>query len=309
MMEQRLGASTCWRAADFEDGEELLAAMEQLPLSALELEYRITGPMYLRMKPHLRKDYFRVLSIHNFFPLPPGVPRSKASGDLYNPASSDRDERALAVRHLVGTLETANDLEVDRVVVHGGFIEGLEEDMKELREVRSSGLSDGRLEEVRDRLLRKRETNADGFLDRLLKSIDECIRSAERLGVTLCMENRADPYQLPDLGEMRKLFETFDGGPVGLWLDLGHTVRQERLGLCDVADWMEFPMELLQGIHVHDCKGFSDHRPPGEGDADLTRFRPVLTRSPVLIFEIEKSFERSRVIDSISYFKNEILRP
>ncbi len=304
-----MGASTCWRAADLNDGEELLGAMEQLPLSGLELEYRTTGPMYQKMRPILRKNYFQVLSIHNFFPLPHGVPRNKASGDLYNLASSDRDERDLAVGHLIGTMEIANDLEVDRVVVHGGFNEGLEREVSDLREVRDLGLSDVRMTETRDRLLDKRRRNSSRFLDRLLKSIDECTRTAERLGVTLCMENRSDPHQLPDLEEMWRVFEVFEGAPVGFWLDLGHTVRQERLGLCDVEDWLKFPDEMLKGIHVHDCKGFSDHRPPGQGDADLTRFRSVLTRCPVLIFEIEKSFERSMFIDAVAYVKNEILKP
>ena len=160
------------------------------------------------------------------------------------------DERDLAVGHLIGTMEIANDLEVDRVVVHGGFNEGLDREVSDLREVRDLGLSDVRMTETRDRLLDKRRRNSSRFLDRLLKSIDECTRTAERLGVTLCMENRSDPHQLPDLEEMWRVFEVFEGAPVGFWLDLGHTVRQERLGLCDVEDWLKFSRRNAEG---HPC--------------------------------------------------------
>ncbi|MCF8044062.1 MAG: molybdopterin-guanine dinucleotide biosynthesis protein B, partial [Desulfarculaceae bacterium] len=113
----RLAVSTVWakarslEAAPHGPGPEaaaILAVLDQLDLDLVELEYRLTGEVIERLLPEFKARGWRVGSVHNYAPLPVGVPRDKASGDLFNLASPDRAERERAVAYTLRTMELAS---------------------------------------------------------------------------------------------------------------------------------------------------------------------------------------------------------
>ena len=116
-----LGISTCWWDHHALDGESIIKEIIDLGLDGLELEYRITHPIYQQMKPLLNKA-IKVLSIHNYFPKPNDFIHEKASGDLFLLSSLDNYERSLAVQYTLKTMEYASDLEVLPVVLHLGRV-------------------------------------------------------------------------------------------------------------------------------------------------------------------------------------------
>ncbi|MBI4775833.1 MAG: sugar phosphate isomerase/epimerase [Deltaproteobacteria bacterium] len=305
-MAAKRGVSTCWKSAEAKDGDELISGMARIGLSGLELEYRIRGRMYRQMKGSLTQGHFQVLSIHAPFPLPDDLPRTSASGDLFNMASWDADVRREAVAVTRKTLETANDLEVDRVVLHGGYIEELKDEARAFHEAlkREQTLSPAAKEDL-ERLIERRSEKASEGVDRLLFCLESLLKPAERLGVSICLENRFSPHELPDKDELSRILGAFEGASIGFWLDVGHAAFQERLGLASLEDWLEFVPGPLKGVHVHDCKAWDAHLPPGRGDVDFKRLESAFECAPVLIFEIDGSFPPEAVIEGIEYFENE----
>ncbi len=262
-----ISVSTSWCSEQARDGDDLLRALEQVGADAVELEYRITSPLWNEAYPAFKERRFTVSSIHNYFPLPTEFGLERASGDLFNLASEDGDVRDRGVELTVRTMEQANDLEVERVVLHCGYLENMVPLSNELRAVVEKG--DAKAKGVLAELLEDRARKGRRGMDRLKFSLEKLLGKAERLGVRLGLENRDWIRQLPDIEEMGTLLDLFDGAPVGFWFDVGHGVKFERYGICAARDWLERFGKRLLGVHVHDVEHFKDHLPPGKGDVDL----------------------------------------
>jgi sugar phosphate isomerase/epimerase len=114
------GISTCWWLNRVDRGDEIVRGVLELGLQGIELEYRITEAMYQQMKP-LLKDPLKVLTIHNYFPLPEG--HAKGSGDLFLLSSTDPDERSRAIKYSIRTIEHAHDLGAKVVILHLGRVD------------------------------------------------------------------------------------------------------------------------------------------------------------------------------------------
>jgi sugar phosphate isomerase/epimerase len=261
--------SSVWASSRTEDGVELLDRLAETGIASLELEYRVTTPMLTQLRRELGPRGLTVASVHNFFPLPPEMPRERASGDLFNLAASDKEERLLAVRQTQHTLEQAAELEAGVVVLHLGWLEGLE-DKKVTRE---AALAGGQTPEIRQHLERRRVLAPAG-LDAVSFALDRVVARALRLGLKLGLENRFHAYQVPNLDEAEFLLERFAGAPVGYWHDTGHAHNRELAGLNPASAWLERLGGRLIGCHLHDAVGPADHQLPGRGDMDW----PALAR-------------------------------
>ena len=77
-----LALSTCWRSDRLSDGEALVKALDGFDITRLELEYRIRHQTYTQMAPFLKKCGLTVVSVHNFFPIPPIRLKAEGSGDF-----------------------------------------------------------------------------------------------------------------------------------------------------------------------------------------------------------------------------------
>ena len=104
-----LGISTCWWFKRAARGDEIVSDILELGLTVVELEYRISNAVFQQMKSRLKKG-LTVLSIHNFFPIPEGISREKAGGDLFLLSSTDRDKRSKAVKYSIKTIEHSHEL-------------------------------------------------------------------------------------------------------------------------------------------------------------------------------------------------------
>ncbi|MCX5860373.1 MAG: hypothetical protein NT056_10895, partial [Proteobacteria bacterium] len=135
-----LGLSTVWRATRVGSGPELFSEIEraELPLGGIELEYRVPESWYQDIRTRLRRGNPRVLSIHNFFPLPDGRDPKTATGDLFLVTSEDPEERRLAVKRALNTIRIAEDLGARAVVLHVGRVP-MEKRFAEMKQLFSEG--------------------------------------------------------------------------------------------------------------------------------------------------------------------------
>ena len=139
---------------------------------------------------------------------------------------------------------------------------------------------------------------ADQYREALYRSLDELLPFAEKLDITICLENGLTPLNTADalISYMRR----YDSPYLGVCFDTGHANVKEhgdrvpkshiheiwgRFGL-DVA-WEKNIAENLQpyivSCHVHDNYGErDDHDLPGRGNIDWGRIVPILLGAPRL---------------------------
>lgn len=295
----RLAVSTVWakaravEAAPHGPGAEaaaILAMLDQLDLELVELEYRLPAEVIHRLLPEFKARGWAVGSVHNYAPLPVGVPRDMASGDLFNLASPDREERARAVENTLRTMELASELEATAVVLHLGWVEGLTDKQATRIAARAGGMTP----ELSAHLAR-RAALASRHLDAVSFSLERLAQQAAPLGVALGLENRYHAYQIPSLPEMSLLLERFAGAPLGLWYDCGHAWVQELAGIAPAADWLGALGPGLVGCHLHDAKGSQDHQAPGAGDMDWPALTKALAHAPLKVLEVASGAEAGQM--------------
>ena len=287
---QDLALSTCWASKDAAGGELLLHQLAETHAIRLELEYRLTTPVLQQLLPELKPRGFSVASVHNFCPLPPDLPPEKASGDLFNLAAWDKEERLLAVGYTMRSLELAADLEAAAVVLHLGWVEGI----KDIQVTKDAARQKELTPELAAHLEARREL-APRSLDAASFALDRLIPRAQSLGVRLGLENRFHACQVPDIDECALLLERFAGAPVGPWLDTGHAHVQGLAGLAGMPDWLgRFGKEFI-GCHLHDAQGINDHLPPGSGELDWPELTKALANAPIKVMELHPGPEAREI--------------
>lgn len=297
-----LGISTCWWDHHALDGESIIKEIIDLGLDGLELEYRITHPIYQQMKPLLNKA-IKVLSIHNYFPKPNDFIHEKASGDLFLLSSLDNYERSLAVQYTLKTMEYASDLEVLPVVLHLGRV-----DMPNPIDVLRDYYKKEAIDQEEGRAFLKeqgllRADKSQKYLDAVLFSLDRLNREAENKGITLCIENRYHFHEIPNFQEIGIILNEFRGGRLRYWHDMGHAAAQEALGICKQKELLDAYSENMFGIHIHDINGLDDHLPPGKGSFDYGEWIPLIKPDIPKILEINYNTSKKDLQEGIEFIK------
>jgi sugar phosphate isomerase/epimerase len=300
-----LGISTCWWAYKNASGDDIINEAFDLGFEAIELEYRITSQLFYQMKPYLNRK-IRVSSIHNYFPKPDEFPDMKASGDLFLLSSIDKEERSLAVKYSIRTIEHANDLEVENVILHLGRVE-IQNPVKEIKyQFENKKITQEERDAYFSKLTDLRASKVGPHLDSVLFSLDKLNREAEKKDVYLGIENRYYPHEMPDFEEIGIILKEFEGGRIRYWHDIGHAAVQENFGICKQKELLERYSKELLGVHIHDVKGIVDHLAPGSGELDYDNLFPLLGSSSIKIMELESTVEKEEVIEGLKLIREKI---
>jgi sugar phosphate isomerase/epimerase len=260
-------------------------ALLDLGAQAVELEYRITPSMLKEIVPICREREVAIISLHNYFPLPEGVPKEKASGDLFSLSATDKEERSLAVKFTLRTLEWAEELEARAVVLHMGKLSmsGSMETFLKLYDQKKIPTEEAQ-EFIREQK-RIRSRQGQPHLNAGMHSLDRLAREAEKRGVLLGIENRYNIHDLPNLEEFKILFQEFKGSPLRYWHDIGHATAQQNLGIENQEDLLKNLGDYLAGVHLHGCKGYNDHEAPGSGEEDYGPLKNFLKPNTLRVVE------------------------
>ena len=233
MTQRNSGLSTSWQSGLIQDGVELLDVVGASGLSCLEIDYRVSRETLRQMEPRLRSGEFTVLSLHNYCPTPPGYEGHHNVAALFNPASLDAEERKLAVRHSIRTIQTAADLGARLVVFHLGIID-MDFRMKELFQLHEEEGGDSSAFQKRmQELQQERAEKAGAHWTPLLRTVETVHAEAHKRGILMGVENRYRLSQIPVGDEFDLLFNEFEGGELRYWHDVGHAEVFARLGLLD----------------------------------------------------------------------------
>ena len=300
MTHRNSGLSTSWQSGLIRDGGELLDVLGASGLSGLEIDYRVSGEALRQMEPRLRSGEFTVLSLHNYCPTPPGYEGHPNVAALFNPASLDAEERKLAVRYSIRTIQTAADLGARLVVFHLGIID-MEFRMKELFQLHEEEGEDSSLYQERiQELQRERAEKAGAHLTPLLRTVEAVHAEAHKRGILMGVENRYRLSQIPVGDEFDLLFNEFEGGELRYWHDVGHAEVFARLGLLDhERDLLRRFQKRLAGMHIHDIAGFKDHLAPGMGTFDFSLLPPYLGEESLRIIEAHDPVDLAQLREGV----------
>lgn len=280
-----LGLSTSWRSEVANSGIEVIGAILDLGVGAVELEYRLTPAMWKEILSVVKRERITVLSLHNFVPLPEWIPREKANGENVSLSSPDQEERGMALKYTRRTMEWAEELGARAVVLHMGKVpmDSPMEKIKKWYDEKKIETAEGR-EFIAGEKKKRAEKGAD-HLGPALRSLEKLAGEAERRGVLLGVESRYNIQDFPSQEEFKALFQEFPGSPVRYWHDIGHATTQQNLGLANQEEMLKDFGGFLVGVHLHGCKGYEDHDAPGSGQEDYDLLKKFLQPETIRVVE------------------------
>jgi sugar phosphate isomerase/epimerase len=288
--------STTWNSLGHNDGGQLLAELNDLGFDSIQLDCKITEKLLAQMESHFRSG-IKVVSVHNFCPVPPGVLQEDADADLFLLSSPYKDKREEAVKHTIRTIELAADLAVPIVVLHLGYVD-VKDESKRLFDLYKWGEREfeafGKLvTELRG----KRESKQQKYQDAVLFSLDRLNKRAMDLDILLALENRPRYHQIPDFYDLELFFAEFDGGNFRYWHDIGHAAIQEKVGIFKQEQFLKKYSEQLIGIEIHDVKELDEYFPPGKGELDFKEILDSVPGEVLKVLEIKEVEHEEEIIE------------
>jgi len=210
-----------------------------------------------------------VTGVHAPAPLERHPQRGENRG--LNLAAIDDEERTLAVAYHLRSIDLAAQAGAQLVVVHLGGVGSRLLDGE--RRLRSMYERRGQLREewdaTVDATVRERAAQSAPWLEAARRSLAELSEAASRARVTLSIETRLHYHEIPLPHELADLLASYPLDVAGYQHDVGHAEVQHRLGVTDRSAWWDLLSDRLTGLHLHDVRGLTDHRSPGNGDVDF----------------------------------------
>ena len=304
-----LALSTSWRSSQITDSRALLQSFERLPISGMELDYRISEQTFEQLKSLLPKSRLEVVSVHNFFPIPDVQPSARASGDYFLLSSLDQDERHRAVQWTRRTIEHAALLGARAVVLHCGRVE-MNRELDRLYayyNYHQTGLEAE--QDFISRKLAERDRLKPPHMESLLFSLEALCEDAARHGILLGLENRFHYDELPTLDDFEQIFARLDGSPMGYWHDTGHAWVNECLKIIRPDRLLSRYADNLIGVHIHDAIGLEDHLAPGTGEIYLQGLQSYLKPDTLKVLELRPKVKESDVMLGIQFVRKILQSP
>ncbi|MEW6074761.1 MAG: TIM barrel protein [Candidatus Omnitrophota bacterium] len=281
------GVSTAWNAYRHRSAGAIVSELEKLGFKTFELSYNLNAVIVNGFKKLIANKRCRIVSIHNFCPIPSGMSREKALPDCYSLASLDEEERRLALRYTKKTITTAAWLGAKAVVLHCGRVE-IPDRTRGL--IYLHGKNNFRLLLKRkNQAIQERKKAAKPFLQNALRSLEELNRFAEKNNILLGLENRFYYREIPSFEELLYIFTQFRGSSLRYWHDTGHAQVMQNLGFHRHFEYIKAFKRCLLGVHMHDIIGCNDHKAPGTGEFDFGILSEFLSEGTIKIIEAHRS--------------------
>lgn len=302
-----LAISTSWKSKEATNGDTFIELLEDFDITGIELEYRINEVLFHQMREALKRSDLEVVSIHNYFPIPDILSRSRGGGDLFLLSHPDKDERQKAIQMTIRSMKYASDLKAKAVVLHCGYVD-METELNVLHHYwKTNQIRSKEAKVFIARKLRERDHLKPRHLDSLLFSLDKLILIAEKKNLMLGIENRYYYHELPGLEDFEILFTEFVGGPLGYWHDTGHAHANEILTIIPPEALLKTYSDRLIGVHLHDATGLDDHLAPGTGTIDFKNLKPFIKKNTLLVIELKPGTPDSKVSQGIRYIRKNVM--
>lgn len=298
-----LALSTSWKSTRVQDGRTLIQTLENLDISGVELDYRINDAKFQQMWKALKRSPLKVVSIHNYFPIPSSRSDSPGSGDLFLLSHPDKKQRDLAIEWTIRSIEYAGELGAVALVLHCGYVDMNPELDRLYHYLKSNQIHSKEAQVFISKKLKERERKKLKHLEGLRFSLERLARVAEKQNVLLGLENRYHYHELPGIEEFDFLFSEFTNTPIGYWHDTGHAHTNEILTITPPETFLKRYSDKLIGMHLHDALGLEDHLAPGSGEIDFDKIKSHLGSDILSVIELKPETPDSEVLQGIRFLR------
>jgi sugar phosphate isomerase/epimerase len=299
--------STCWNSHRHIDGRAMLNEVRALGFEYAELGHGTRLSLLDGIQRAVAAKEIKIVSVHNFCPLPLGVMNS--APDYYLPSARDDRERELAVRHTLRSIECAASLGAKAVVLHLGIVAMRNYTSRLLELFAEGGADSPKFQRVLGKALTVRAKKRQRHLDQVYRTLEAVLPTARERKVVLGLETRFGIEEIPDELEAAEIIQRF--GPDGLayWHDVGHAQVKENLGITSHETLLGRFQGRTAGMHLQDfAPPAHDHQPPGFGTFDFSRLARFVTDGMILAWEIHPEWTTEQVAGSCQRAQ-ELLRP
>ena len=293
--------STMWNYRKANSGKELIDQLKALGFSKVELNYQVKKEWLSDIESYVQNGEIAISSVHNVFPK---VNDERFGTDSVLLGYEDESLRKQAVEYACRSVDWAVRLGAGAVVFHPTEVPLSPNDfdvpLKNLIKAHKTDSEEYR--SLQKEMLNKRK--AEPFLQRTMKSIEEIADYVVKNGfsVRLGMENRAMCHQAPIYSEFDMIMEAFEGGPVGIWLDTGHGIMMEEMGLQKLP-LSEIAERNIVGMHIHDAIDGLDHYAPCTLDGDVLKpFKKYIDACPIRVLELSGRLTQEEIIEGTERF-------
>lgn len=295
-----LALSTFWNAYRYTDAKSMLFEISKLGIKSVELSFNLTGAMLDEVPQAAVELGLKIISLHNYCPIPDDLSRDEALPDCYSISSLNPKERESAVGYTKRTIDTAKSLGAYAVVLHCGRVE-IDDKTKELISLYENGLRETQnFQNLKDGFIKKRAERAEGFLNCAISSLAELNLYAQEKGIILGVENRFYYREIPNFEETGVILNKFKNTNIFYWHDTGHARVMQNLGFTEGKDYLKAYSDNMLGIHFHNVIGCLDHQPLNKGDLDFLDFKPYLKKETLKVIEVHQPATAQDIKDSRS---------
>ncbi len=280
--------STRWNGRRHASGEAMVDEILEAGFRAIELGYDLTLDLVPGVRKRVAEGAVRVVSVHNYCPVPMGMPRGHP--ELYTFADADAGQRRRAVKYTAETVRFAAEMGAGAVVVHAGYVR-MRPLTPRLFDMISAGRQGSpRYERLRARLDLRRERRAPRHLDAVAECLEQLAPVLDETGVVLGLENLPSWEAVPSEMETLDLVRRVGPGRIGYWHDIGHGRIRENIGFIRQERLLERLRDCLVGMHVHDVQPpAQDHLVPFEGEIDFGPLGEAARAAPRRVLEPSRS--------------------
>jgi len=256
----------------------MLREIKALGFDLVELGHGIRISLMPGIQKMFEAGEVRFSSLHNFCPLPVEV--MTASPDCYEMSSADRRERERAIKQTLQTIDFAERLQAQFVVLHCGSVRmsPITDELVEL--AKTDQLLSRKYVRKKVNAVKTREQRAPMYLERVKECLKPILERTAEKKIRLGIEGRRGYEEIPSERELPALLDELASPHAGYWHDMGHIQVKENLGFLEHAEWLREIAPRTIGCHMQDVKWpAQDHQPPFLGDMKnletLTRMLPA----------------------------------
>ncbi len=293
--------STSWNAWRYSQAKDIIKEIKGLGFDQIELSFNLSSSLVEEMISLKDRGVIRVVSVHNFCPIPPGISRNEATPDTFSLSALDEQQRQKALRYTKRTIDTASRIGAEVVVLHLGRVE-MEEKIKELALIyRTSDRA--RYNKLKIQMLKERKAKSERFFTQTLKSLKTLCNYAQECKVKLGIENRYYFSEIPAAEEMEVILATFPSPLLYYWHDVGHAQVYENLEFFKHKTILDKFSHRMCGVHLHDIEGVDDHRAPLKGRFDFTMLKTYIKRKTLKVLEPHHPATAEEIIRGRKYLE------